>query len=412
MSIFKKILMTVVLVGVTLCNSASTKLDSKVSVDQPFSTDKIIVFMTHEASMKIKTYSSSDFKEVKPDKVVEAEPETYDLICKYLNGESIEDLKIDVDDYKRCLYLEWENSLTKEEILEKIEILKARKDIWFAQPNYFYVLDNSIFESRYDYVSPDIWTNYYYIKVTNKDNSTLHDNERNKISIIEAELLKSYNQIVDVHNEYDEILNNVLVDNKFKFSVPEELFDELNVGYEYIIKLDDYETLYNRKLEENIVLKFEEKYSEFEMMRVINGRLYYTYVEQVQNPETNESYLRMGSINIFNMLFNQFIFKKSFVKNELPFEFELKENWTPVGSTIEVVITDEEKEKMDPNTNYVYYYYKCGVFLFSGDNVLMFDEYIKLAKKVFDTGELYEPDEACSLREQALSYIKNTSNNK
>lgn len=109
--------------------------------------------------------------------------------------------------------------------------------------------------------------------------------------------------------------------------------------------------------------------------------------------------------------FNQFIFKKEFVKNELPFEFEVKYNKSLAGDTISIIISDEEREKMIPNFPYVYYYYKCGVFLFSGDDVLMFDEYIKLAKQVSITGELFELEAVKELRENAYFNIAKSNNN-
>ncbi len=63
-------------------------------------------------------------------------------------------------------------------------------------------------------------------------------------------------------------------------------------------------------------------------------------------------------------------------------------------------------DKFDPNIPYMYYYYISGVFLMTGDDVLMFDEYIKLAKQVTDTGILFETESVSELRKKAYLNIK------
>lgn len=410
MSALKKFLTVIVFVFLTMLNSASSLVNSSVSVEQKFSTNLIIVNLTHEASMKNKTYTPLDFAEVNPDQVVEGDPYTYELFLKYLDGQTIDSDKLNVETYERCLFIKWNKDLSKEKIIENIHILEKREDISYAQPNYLYELDGSIYESRYDYVANDIWTNYYHIKVTSKDDLVYFNDDNLRQNIIEAELLKSYNKLVEVENDNDKLLNEVLVDGKFKFCVPDDLYDELNVGYEYIIKLDSSELVRNKKEQKDeYVLKYEKEYPEHEVLRVINNRLYYTYIWTYTNSK-NDIKQEIGSNQIFCRQLNYFIFKKTFVKNDLPFEFEIEIKSDPAGDMIEIVINDEEKDKVDPNKYYVYYYYKCGVFLLTGDDVLMFDEYIKLAKGVHESGNLYEPEDVQSLREQAKINISQQRN--
>lgn len=402
--LYKKLVLLLVLTFTILLNSASTLKIESFDVKYPFVLNKIIVILNHESSMKQKYYSVSDFEEVKPDKVVDAEPETYELIYQYLDGKEIDDKSVNLETYQRMLFLEWDNDLNGNDLLEKVKILEKRTDIAIVQPDYVYQLDESVILSRYDYVSPDIWTNYYYIKVINKNDMFYFDENDVRICVVEAQLIKSYNQIAEITNGYDLMLNEMLVQGNFKFSVPEEVYDQLYEGYEYIIKLDNYETVRNKQehSSENI-MKYNQDYLEHEFLRVINNRLYYTRL--VVDSSRNDSYILNNEI--FYLKFNQFIFKKTFTKNELPFEFEIEIVSDPAGDMIKILISDEEKAKMDPNRDYVYWYRKLGHFLFSGDDVLMFDEYIKLAKEVSQTNELYEPEEAGILRNNAYLNIKN-----
>ena len=411
MSVLRKILTVFTFALFSILNSGSTFTINSSSSSQSFSLREILVHITHEESMKAKTYTKADFQEIQPDKVTDLEPEKYQAIVRYLNGETIDDKTVNVKTYERWLVISWDEDLTEEQILQNISILEKRSDISHAQPNFYYELAGGGLKERYDYVKKDIWTNYYYIKVISKEDRVYAEQDGLVQMVIEAELKKSYNKIVSVENESDQVLSNILKDNKFKFIVPKELYLELNVGYEYIIKLDSFETLRNRVEKTNEqMLKYEKEYYEFEFMRVINNRLYYTSVERYVDPNGVENKQYIESNLNFYRRFNYFIFKKTFVKNELPFEFEIEVIHDFAGDQINIVISDEEKAKVDPDKSYIYYYYKTGVFLFTGDNVLMFDEYIKLAKGVAETGNLYEPEEVQALRQQAFNNILNSGN--
>lgn len=413
MKMLKKIY--ILLIAIVSCSmlfnitiTASDKSTIPVSTDAPFSTKSIIVSMQHDVSMKIKNYTPYDFKEVSPSRVIDINPYAYQTLVDYLLGKEVDLSKFDMDNFRREFTLEWDKDFSKEEIIEMINVLLERDDIYSVQPNYLYTLQSSDLYATSDYVSPDVWTNYYYLSVISKDKTNYVDSRGNKQFVVEAKLIKSYNNVVGINNKYDEILNKTLSDSIFEFCVSEELFDIFNTGYEYIVQLDHYKEVH---LENNkkTILSITENTDSAEFFRVINGRIYFKNVKTHGNNKEFYSYFYYNKLYFAS--FNQFIFKKEFVKNELPFEFEVKYNKSLAGDFISIIISDEEREKMIPNFPYVYYYYKCGVFLFSGDDVLMFDEYIKLAKQVSITGELFELEAVKELRENAYYNIAKSNNN-
>ncbi len=392
---------------------AHLKADEKkyvdVSIEQEFSTNSVCLLITHSASMQVKDYTPRDFIEVSPDQVIDDDPYTYEYIVKYLKGEQIDTNKINIDQFRRGLTLKWNNDKTKEEIIEIIHILEQREDIYLVQPNYYYTFDNGGLQANYDVVDKNIWHNYYYISVTNKFDETYYINGKWEY-VVEAKLIKSYNELVGLENNIDVLIQNILSNNTFKFNVSKEEFDLLHIGYEYIIRLPEIKNVHNEMADTfEQMPKTPDNIDEAGLVRVIRNRIYLIdfQIQKEFKDGVQINKRQMTTNKMFTGQLNKYIFKKTFVKNDLPFEFELKYEYDPAGSIIKVYISNEEKEKMDPNQFYVYYYYKCGTFLQTGDSVLMFDEYIKIAEEIYNGKSLFEPEDVSSLRIKAINNIIN-----
>lgn len=420
MKIIKKYISIFILLFIFLLNvnfssvKAEEKIYVDVSVSQTFLLDSVCVLMKHEVSMKEKTYIPSDFIEVQPDKVVDDDPYTYEEILKYLKGKPY-NTNINVNNFRRGLTLKWNNSKTKEEIVEIVHILEEREDIYLVQPNYCYVLDSSGLDEKIDVVPNDIWQSIYYVKVTNKDDQ--HYLLRGKRQyVIEAEIIKSYDELVQVESNIDKLIKSTKENNKFKFVVNTNMFDEFNIGYEYIVKLTDIITLDDDLNNVSIKLpQIKDKTYNYEFIPVINNRLFtYTIMSteiKSGNDINNKRYL--DGCYFFSIELSKYLFQKEYVKNEGPVEFEVEYITDPAGNFTHIVISDEERQKLeygesmnDMLMHYRFYYYKTGIFLQTGDNVLMFNEYIKLAKEIYDGKELYNPTYAGELRSISINNIK------
>ena len=418
MRILKNLLIVFVLLLALLINvnfssvKAEEKVYSHATVNQSFAQDSVVILMKHEVSMKEKTYYPRDFIEVHPDKVEDNGEYSYKEVLKYLRGEPY-NKNINVNNFRRSLVLKWNVEKTKEEIIDIIHILEKRDDIYLVQPNYYYVLDSWELDLEKDKVANDIWQSIYYVNVTNKYDYGYVYNGKNQC-IIECEIIKSYDELVQVESNIDKLINNNKEDNKFKFIVNQDMFDEFNIGYEYIVKLND---IIQVECEDNTNLKLPRVYfsdSRFQFIRVVNNRLFiYEYdCSDMKIDGQIKQVLYFNTRTFFYVELSQYIYKKEFVRNEAPIEFEIDFVSDPAGSFINVRISDEELEKLEYKYPlqyyYRFYYFKTGSFLQNGDNVLMFDEYIKLAKEIYDGRDLIEPTEATNIRNQAIENIKNS----
>lgn len=415
---FKKVIIIILFFFViTICSpniliNAEDKVIVTVTPDQSFSTNSIIVMMKHDVSLKIKDYTCDDFAEVMPDKIEDLDPYTYENIVKYFKNEPLDiDVNyLNINTFRRSFCLRWNKEFTKSEIIEKIEILQKRNDIYCVQPNYLYEYQSSdqtkSVDSNYDYVSPEIWTNYYYIEVLAKDAKHYFDDFGNREYLLEAKLIKSYDELVDSENEVDEYLNEIKDNDVFKFVVPEIIFNDLNVGFEYIIKLDFASEVVKTGTYEQIPVLRQAASNKKKFIYVFDEKLYMYSFANMVDKESGNAVSQFYPNSLYTTTFNQYIFTKEYVKCEMPFDFEV-EYVTDAGATfINVKIAPEDMEKLERNwETYTYFYYKTGVFMLTGDDVLMFDEYIKLAKEVTVTGHLFEYTEAIGLRNSALERV-------
>ena len=93
-----------------------------------FADNRVQVVLTHEESMKFKTYTPEDFSEIS---CVSVQFINAGVAEKVKNGE------LPGDDFKVTLVLELSEH-GEEAILNAIELLKARDDVFNAYPYYLY----------------------------------------------------------------------------------------------------------------------------------------------------------------------------------------------------------------------------------------------------------------------------------
>ena len=138
---------------------------SKMSIDDNFTDDTILVTLSQKASLNFKRYKTSDFPEVNLVSVIEI---TEDLTNRVENqaqnnntngndnnsnngqGNNGNGRRINIDSFKRIFQLKLAEP-SKESVLEAISVLGKRDDVRAAEPNYigeFLVAPNDTYISN------------------------------------------------------------------------------------------------------------------------------------------------------------------------------------------------------------------------------------------------------------------------
>ena len=151
---FRKVslFLTLVLVIGALSACAGLGLGQSES-DSNFADDAVLVILTNEASLSLKEYTVADFPEIPCSTVVDLSSATGKIVRVKLTGGDaselgMEDLEraqsildnFDLTTYKKIYLLKLKKPGTKN-VLKAIELLKARDDVYFAEPNYVISFD-------------------------------------------------------------------------------------------------------------------------------------------------------------------------------------------------------------------------------------------------------------------------------
>lgn len=141
--------------GLSLENTDGKKEETKVfdtaTVEDNFVDNRVMVVLTHEASMEFKSYSAADFPEIACKSVKNLSTAAAEKVQAKLRGEIPEDLDVNaafmyrnvkVDTFKTILSLELENP-GKENVLKAVRALEKREDVYYVGPDYIIALDNT-----------------------------------------------------------------------------------------------------------------------------------------------------------------------------------------------------------------------------------------------------------------------------
>lgn len=141
--------------GLSLENTDGKKEETKVfdtaTVEDNFMDNRVMVVLTHEASMEFKSYSAADFPEIACKSVKNLSTATAEKVQAKLRGEIPKDLDVNaafmyrnvkVDTFKTILSLELENP-GKENVLKAVRALEKREDVYYVGPDYIIALDNT-----------------------------------------------------------------------------------------------------------------------------------------------------------------------------------------------------------------------------------------------------------------------------
>lgn len=124
--------------------SSENKIYCEATLDDAFSTDRVLIVLNEEASSDLKTYDENDFVAIKCGGVSD--------LTDYAITNILTSGNTDVD-YKRVLSLELEES-SKEYVLEAIDELMKRDDVLYAGPDYEISIAST---TPNDYNSTDQW---------------------------------------------------------------------------------------------------------------------------------------------------------------------------------------------------------------------------------------------------------------
>lgn len=148
------------------------KIYCKATLEDDFADNRVIVVITHEASMGFKTYTTSDFAEVNVKTVSDLTTATANMVQAKVSGTDVvmtngvtvkSDNKVKVDTYNQIITLELQET-GKENVLAAIKELEKRSDVKYAGPDYIlsisaYPNDNySLNDSVIEQIElPDAW---------------------------------------------------------------------------------------------------------------------------------------------------------------------------------------------------------------------------------------------------------------
>ena len=129
----------------------ATVEDNTATVEDNFVDNRVMVVLTHEASMEFKSYSAADFPEIACKSVENLSTAAAEKVQAKLRGEIPKDLDVNaafmyrnvkVDTFKTILSLELENP-GKENVLKAVRALEKREDVYYVGPDYILALDNT-----------------------------------------------------------------------------------------------------------------------------------------------------------------------------------------------------------------------------------------------------------------------------
>ncbi|MBO7369156.1 MAG: hypothetical protein J6U25_02600 [Clostridia bacterium] len=135
----KRIISSVIAVLMLVCGVitfAACDEQNRIPEDANFEPGKVIITLTKEETFKFKEYTEKDFIDVGCTSVNDLTKWIVDYVYNVVNGIEVENNKyVDVENFRRILCLELSDK-TKVGVLRAIKILKRRKDISYAEPNY------------------------------------------------------------------------------------------------------------------------------------------------------------------------------------------------------------------------------------------------------------------------------------
>lgn len=115
-----------------------------VTMQNDFTDDKVMVVLTHEASLQFIDYTPADFPEIECAEIEDLSSGMGRKVQAVLRGEELEmdslgarfmNRNIDVDSFRRILCLKLANP-GKGNVLRAVMALEQREDVYSAEPNY------------------------------------------------------------------------------------------------------------------------------------------------------------------------------------------------------------------------------------------------------------------------------------
>lgn len=115
-----------------------------VTMQNDFTDDKVLIVLTHEASLQFINYTPADFPEIECAEIEDLSTGMGRKVQAVLRGEDLEmdslgarfmNRNIDVDSFRRILCLKLANP-GKGNVLRAVMALEQREDVYSAEPNY------------------------------------------------------------------------------------------------------------------------------------------------------------------------------------------------------------------------------------------------------------------------------------
>lgn len=184
-----------------------------LSTEHAFSTNSIIVCMKSDLRDEFVEYTIDDFKEVCPNKVINNDIYTDDLFSKKANGEESDLSKTNFKKRGNSLTLKWDKNFTKTEIIEMINKIKSRDDVYYVQPNYVYELQSTMpVDTVTDY------RQYYNICNVMKAWNYTTGSHAIKVGIIDSGIDGTHPDLIpnlnnNLHKDFTSNIEQPLVDN-------------------------------------------------------------------------------------------------------------------------------------------------------------------------------------------------------
>ena len=122
------------------------KIYSDVTVDDPFSSERVVVVLKKAASMNFKTYSPKDFPEIPCTSVTDSTDQIMETVRLQIEAEKTGDwskleknielgMLVDVKKFRRILDIHLPTK-DKESVIKAIKLLEKRDDILYVGPDY------------------------------------------------------------------------------------------------------------------------------------------------------------------------------------------------------------------------------------------------------------------------------------
>lgn len=122
------------------------KIICNASIDEEFVSDELIVVFNNETSLKLKNYTTDDFKEISAVSVKNLTNYTTEAIKQQREGKSALSLSsedsnyISEDNYHQFFLIKLDKK-SKENVLRSIKLLEQRDDVISVSPNYTFKVD-------------------------------------------------------------------------------------------------------------------------------------------------------------------------------------------------------------------------------------------------------------------------------